>query len=83
MARLVSAVHVFDPELKERVILLPGDEPSAAVARLITAPKAWEGGMVPEDPVDETGEDGGPGGPEGTPEPKKVPPRRGGRRNQT
>ncbi|MFC8895779.1 hypothetical protein [Streptomyces cinereoruber] len=55
MGRLASTVHVYDPERRERVILLPGDEPSPAVARLITAPAAWEDEVLPEIPDDEPG----------------------------
>ncbi|MFE6186522.1 hypothetical protein ACFQ6U_19065 [Streptomyces sp. NPDC056465] len=64
MGRLASTVHVYDPERRERVILLPGDEPNPAVARLITAPAAWEDGVLPEIPDDE---------PEVEPEPEPDP----------
>ncbi|MEU2594160.1 hypothetical protein ABZ649_04535 [Streptomyces albidoflavus] len=41
--RLRTAVHLTDPETRELLILLPGEEPSAEHAELITHPAAWEG----------------------------------------
>ncbi|MFD6347226.1 hypothetical protein ACFWF9_21210 [Streptomyces roseolus] len=61
MGRLASTVHVYDPERRERVILLPGDEPSPEVARRITTPAAWEGGVLPDEKPVEPEAEAGPG----------------------
>lgn len=48
MARLASTVHVHESD-GQVVIYGPGDEPTAAHAKLITNPKAWEGDAPAKD----------------------------------
>jgi len=47
MARLVSDVHVKDPQTRLMVHLRAGEEPSAQYAALVKNPDAWEGGKLP------------------------------------
>ncbi|MFF3493720.1 hypothetical protein ACFYWS_20475 [Streptomyces sp. NPDC002795] len=75
MRRLATTVHVYDPESHQRVILLAGEEPSAELAKLITAPLVWEDDsddaddLVEEAPAPEPA----PSAPEPAPEPEPTP----------
>lgn len=50
MAKLITAVHVRDPERHRTVLLLPGEEPEPRLAALITNPGCWEDGKLPGTP---------------------------------
>ncbi len=66
MGRLAAAVYVEDPVTRQRIILQPGDEPSPALAELITHPDAWDTDIpAPGDPDTPEGEqpDAPPSGP--------------------
>ncbi|MDN3061230.1 hypothetical protein PH213_43435 [Streptomyces sp. SRF1] len=85
MPRLKAAVYVQDPATREELILLPGEEPEARIAALVTNPDAWEvppegGGSEPiavgePDPTAEKTFDPGPAEAGGGGA-KKPPPRR-------
>ncbi|MEV4975521.1 hypothetical protein [Streptomyces scopuliridis] len=60
MAKLITAVHVRDPERHRTVLLLPGEEPAPHLAALITNPDCWENGKLPAEsaePVPDPGDD--------------------------
>jgi hypothetical protein len=48
MAKLITAVHVRDPERHRTVLLLPGEEPEPRLAALVTNPGCWEDGKLPD-----------------------------------
>lgn len=78
MAKLITAVHVRDPERHRTVLLLPGEEPEPRLAALVTNPGCWEDGKLP-DSVDTDDSVGGDtteddGHPEPEPETEKAAP---------
>lgn len=49
MARVKKYVHAVDPETHTAVVLKPGDEVPANLAKVVTNPAVFEGDDEPED----------------------------------
>lgn len=48
MAELSSSVFLADPDSHEQIVLAAGSTPEPRLARLVTNPSAWVGGVLPD-----------------------------------